>query len=101
MSHAGEIVALAIRPINVSIGRQVADTLPTVAVTPSAAGGMIWGLLAGICAQHVLATLTARPHVARVAGTHPTLERAVPVVTFGAVHFHFFLTVTVAFWADK
>lgn len=101
MSHAGEIVTLAVRPINVSIGRQVADALPTVAVASSTARGVIRGLLAGICARDVFPTLTARTHVAGVAGTHATLEGAVPIVAFGAVHFHFFLTVTDAFWSDK
>lgn len=101
VSHAGEVVTLAVGPINVSVGRQVADALPTVAVASSTAGGVIRGLLAGVCAQRVLPALTARTHVARVAGTHPTLEGPVPVVAFGAVHFHFFLTIAVAFWTDK
>lgn len=101
VSHAGEIVTLAERPINVSIGRQVADALSTVAIASSTARGEIRGLLAGICAQHVLPTLAARTHVAGVAGTHPTLEGAVPIVAFGAVDFHFFLTVTVTLWTDK
>ena len=101
MPHAGEVITLAVRPINVSIGRQVADTLATVAVPSSTARGVIRGLLAGICTQRVLPTLAARTHVARVAGTHPTLEGPVPVVAFGAVHLHFFLTVTVAFRTDK
>lgn len=101
MSHAGEIVTLAVRPVNVSIGRQVADALPTVAVASSTARGVVRGLLAGLCVRHVLPALAARTHVAGVAGTHPTLEGAVPVVAFGAVHFHFFLTVTVALWSDQ
>lgn len=101
MSYTGEIVALAVRPVNVAIGRQVADALPTVAVASSTARGVIRGLLAGICVQHVFPALAVRTHVARVAGTHPTLEGAIPIVAFGAVDFHFFLTVTVAFWSNK
>lgn len=101
MSHAGEVVTLAVRPIDVSIGRQMADALATVAVTSSTAGRVIWSLLAGVCAQRVLLTFAARTHVAGVAGTHPTLEGTVPIVAFGAVHFHFLLTVAVAFRTDK
>lgn len=101
MSHTGEIVTLAVRPVNVSIGRQVTDALPTVAIASSAAGEVLRGLFAGICAQHVFPTLAARTHVARVARTHPTLEGTVAIMAFGAVHFHFFLTVAVAFWTDK
>jgi hypothetical protein len=62
---------------------------------------VIGSLLAGICAQRVLATLAVRTHVAGVAGTHPALEGAIPIVAFGTVHFHFFLTVAVTFWSDK
>lgn len=101
MPHAGEVVTLAEGPINVSIGRQVADALPTEAVTSSTAGGVIRGLFAGLRAQCVLPTLTVRTHVARVAGAHPTLEGTVSIVAFGAVHLHFFLTVTFAFRTDK
>lgn len=101
VSHTGEIVTLAVRPINVSVGRQMTDALPTITIASSTARRVIWGLLAGICAQHVLSALAARTHVARVAGTHPTLEGAIPIVAFGAVHVHFFLTVTVAFRSDK
>lgn len=101
VSHAGEIVTLAVRPINVAIGRQVADALPTVAIASSAARGLIRGLLAGISTRLVLPALAVRTHVARVAGTHATLEGAIPIVAFGAVHFHFFLAVTGAFWSDK
>lgn len=101
MSQTGEVVTLAVRSIDASIGRQVADTLPTIAVTPSAAGGVTWGLLAGIRAHHVLAALAARTHVARVAGTHPTLEGAIPVVALRTVGFYFSLAVAVTFCADE
>lgn len=101
VSHAGEIVTLTERPVNVSIGRQVADALAAVAVTSAAARGLPGGLSAGVRAQHVLATLAVRTHVAWVAGTHPTLEGAVAIVAFGAVYFHFLLTVTAALGTDE
>lgn len=101
VSHAGEIVTLAVRAVDVSIGGQVADALPAVAVASSAARGEFRGLLAGVGAQRVLPTLAVRTHVARVAGAHSTLEGAVSVAASGAVHLHFLLTVTAAFWTDK
>lgn len=39
--------------------------------------------------------------MAWVAGTHPTLEGAITIVTFGAVYFHFLLTVAVALGTDQ
>lgn len=101
MSQTGEVVTLAVRSVDASVGRQVADTLPTIAVTPSAARGVTWGLLAGIRAHHVLAALAARTHVARVAGTHPALEGAIPVVALRTVGFYFSLAVAVTFCADE
>lgn len=79
----------------------MADALPTIAITSSTARGLSRGLLAGVHAHRVLPALTVRTHVARVAGTHPTLEGAVPVVTFRTVHFYFSLAVTVTFCSDK
>lgn len=101
MSHTGEIVTLAVRPINVSVGRQMADALPTVAIASSTTRGVARGLFAGVCAQHVLPALAAGSHVARVAGAYPTLEGAAAVVALGAVRFRFLLTVTAALWTDK
>lgn len=79
----------------------MADALPTVAITSSTARGLSRGLLAGVHAHRVLAALTVRAHVAGVAGTHPTLEGAVPVVAFRTVHFYFSLAVAVTFCGDK
>lgn len=101
MSQTGEVVTLAVRSVDASVGRQVADTLPTIAVTPSAAGGVTWGLLAGIRAHCVLTTLTVRTHVAGVTGTHSTLEGAIPIVALRTVGFYFFLAVTVTFCTDE
>lgn len=101
MSHAGEVVTLAVRPVNVSVGGQVADTLPAVAVASPTARGAPWGLFAGLGAQRVLPALAVVTHVARVAGTHPALEGTIAVVALGAVHLHFFLAVTAAFRADE
>lgn len=39
--------------------------------------------------------------MAGVAGTHPTLEGAIPVVALRAVDFYFSLAVTVTFCTDK
>lgn len=101
MSHTGEVVTLAVRPVNVSVGGQVADTLPAVAVASPTARGELWGLFAGLGAQRVLPALAVVTHVAGVAGTHPALEGAFALVALGAVHLHFFLAVTAAFRADE
>lgn len=37
VSQTGEVVTLAVSSVDAPIGRQVADALPTIAVTPSAA----------------------------------------------------------------
>lgn len=62
---------------------------------------MTRGLLAGIRAHHILTTLAVRTHVAGVAGTHPTLEGAIPIVTLRAVSFYFSLAVAVTFCTDE
>lgn len=101
VSQTGEVVTLAVRSVDAPIGGQVADALPTVAVTPSAARGVPRGLPAGICAHYVLATLTVRTHVAGVADTYPTLEGAVPMVALGTVGFYFSLAGAVTFCTDE
>lgn len=79
----------------------MADALPTVAITSSAARRLSRGLLAGVHADRVLAALTVRAHVAGVAGAHPALERAIPVVAFRTIHFYFPLAAAVTFCGDE
>lgn len=101
MSQAREVVALAVGPVDAPVGRQVADALAAVAVPPSAARGVSRGLLAGIRAHRVLAALAARTHVAGVAGAHPALEGAVPMVALRAVDFDVPLAFAVTLRADQ
>jgi len=96
VSHTREVVALAARAVHLSVRGQVAEALPTVAVTSPAAGALPCQALAGAGAKAALVALTAWPHVARAADAHPALKRAFPLVALWAVHLGLRLAVAAA-----
>lgn len=96
VSHTGEVIAFAARPVHFSVRGRVANTLPAVAVAPPAAGALLCRALAGAGAEGALVAFAARPHVPRAADAHPALERSSPFVAFGAVRLGLCLAATVA-----
>lgn len=93
---AGEIVALAAGPVDLSVGGRVAQALPAVAVASPAAGAVLGWAPAGAGTEGALVALAARPHVAGAAHTHPALQGAFPLAALRALLLGLGLAVTAA-----
>lgn len=96
MPGAGEVIALAAGPVDLSVGGRVAQALAAVAVASPAAGAVLGRAPAGAAAQGALVALAARPHEAGAAHAHPALQGASPLAALGAPLLGLGLTVAAA-----
>lgn len=96
MPDAGEVIALAAGPVDLSVGGRVAQALAAVAVASAAAGAVLGRAPAGAGAQGALVALAARPHVPGAAHAHPALQRALPLAALGAPLLGLGLTIAAA-----
>lgn len=81
---AGEVIALAAGPVDLSVGGRVAQALAAVAVASAAAGAVLGRAPAGAGAEGALVALAERPHVPGAAHAHPALQGALPLAALRA-----------------
>lgn len=84
MPDAGEVIALAAGPVDLSVWGRVAQALAAVAVASAAAGAVLGRAPAGAVAEGALVALAARPHVPGAAHAHAALQGALPLAALRA-----------------